>query len=229
MNKNIIFKPATPEDGSEEYTYTVPVQSNCPCCHNGANPIILDGFYHTTSPYCMFDYPARAYAFCLCTSCEKLFVMPYGGNSLKHLTPLSPFPQYAAQPEFNKEVQELSPAFCKIFSQAAEAEAQGLSDICGLGYRKALEFLVKDYVKHLHQEDADPIESESLGATIKRINNDRIQTLAQRAAWLGNDETHYVRRHLDRDVSDMKTFINAMLNFIVSELSFEDALSISPK
>ena len=98
-----------------------------------------------------------------------------------------------------------------------------------MGYRKALEFLIKDYVIHLHPEETDLIKSEPLGATIQRIDDHRIKTLAQRAAWLGNDETHYVRHHLDRDVSDMKTFIDAMLHFIASELSFEDALSISPK
>lgn len=228
MNKKITFYPAVPADGAQDFSITLPVHPICPLCHTGNDPIIIDGFYHILPSY----QGARiitAHAICLCSVCERFFVMPYAGQEVSSLFPQAPFPGHAEQPLFDKSIKQLSPAFCEIFSQAAEAEAQGLSDICGLGYRKALEFLVKDYVKHLHPEDGDPIESEPLSATIKRIDDRRIKTLAQRAAWLGNDETHYVRHHLDRDVSDMKTFIDAMLHFIASELSFEDALSISPK
>lgn len=47
--------------------------------------------------------------------------------------------------DFSQEIKDLSPNFVKIYHQAEQAENTGLSDICGLGYRKALEFLVKDY------------------------------------------------------------------------------------
>ena len=50
--------------------------------------------------------------------------------------------------------------------------------------------------------------------------------MAERSVWIGNDETHYVRKHEDLDVSDMKRFIIAMVRYVDAELAFEDAESI---
>lgn len=47
--------------------------------------------------------------------------------------------------------------------------------------------------------------------------------------WIGNDETHYARKHEDLGLSEMKRFIKAMLTYVESELAFEEAESISRK
>ena len=86
-----------------------------------------------------------------------------------------------------------------------------------LGYQPRFENIV--------WEDKD----ELLGASINRIENNRIKTLAQRSAWIGNDETHYARKHEDLGLSEMKRFIKAMLTYVESELAFEEAESISRK
>lgn len=85
------------------------------------------------------------------------------------------------------------------------------------------------YLSHIHPNDTEKIQSELLGASINRIENNRIKTLAQRSAWIGNDETHYARKHEDLGLSEMKRFIKAMLTYVESELAFEEAESISRK
>lgn len=45
---------------------------------------------------------------------------------------------------FSDIINEISPGFVKIYNQAHEAEIRLLDDIVGGGYRKALEFLIKD-------------------------------------------------------------------------------------
>jgi len=40
---------------------------------------------------------------------------------------------------------------------------QDLKEICGVGYRKALEFLIKDYVILNHDDEKEKIEKNSLG------------------------------------------------------------------
>lgn len=102
-------------------------------------------------------------------------------------------------------------------------------EICGTGYRKALEFLVKDYLCHISPDNADSIKSELLGNSIKRIESTRIKTLAERCAWIGNDETHYVRKHDDVGLDEIKTFITAILHYVESELAFEKAEAIERK
>jgi len=51
-----------------------------------------------------------------------------------------------AEKAFPKEVEKYSKNFIVIYNQAFTAEINGLTEICGLGYRKAFEFLIKDYL-----------------------------------------------------------------------------------
>lgn len=135
---------------------------------------------------------------------------------------------YSAQ-QFEANIEGLSPQFVKIYNQALEAESRQLDEIAGIGYRKALEFLVKDYCKHMHPEKGTEIERLPLGKCISDyIENRSITTLASRAVWIGNDETHYTRKLEGRDISDMKTFIRALVHYVGMELTVEDAASIDP-
>ena len=60
--------------------------------------------------------------------------------------------------------------------------------------------------------------------------DDRLVTLAKASVWLGNDETHYVKKHPDYTLNNMKAFINAFITFIDSDLAYEAAYKlVSPK
>ena len=61
------------------------------------------------------------------------------------------------------------------------------------------------------------------------VEDKRINTLAEKSAWIGNDEAHYVRKHEDLDVQDMKRFTQAMVYFVSMNLITEEAESISAK
>ena len=54
---------------------------------------------------------------------------------------------------FSNIISELSPNFCEIYNQAYIAEQTNLMQICGTGYRKSLEFLIKDYLISITPED----------------------------------------------------------------------------
>lgn len=40
----------------------------------------------------------------------------------------------------------------------------------------------------------------------------RIRAVAERAGWLGNEETHYIRRWQDQGLGDLKCLINMTVN-----------------
>ena len=102
-----------------------------------------------------------------------------------------------------------------------------MDHIAGIGYRKALEFLVKDYAIKSNPDDEQDISTSPLGSCIKNyIDNEKIRSLAQKSAWIGNDEAHYIRKHEDRDVNDLKKFIKAIVYYISMELTVADADSI---
>jgi hypothetical protein len=138
--------------------------------------------------------------------------------------PIRPVPQ-----PFDKFIQETSPAFCSIYNEAHHAEQLGLLEICGVGYRKALEFLVKDYLIKNFPNDAEAIRSTPLGTCIdKYIRDGNVKQVAKRAAWLGNDETHYERRWKDKDLGDLKKMIDLVLHWMQAEHHTQELLKSMP-
>ena len=66
--------------------------------------------------------------------------------------------------------------FSIIYNQALTAEKYKLDEIAGVGYGKALEFLIKDYVKSNHSGKEAVIEKQSLGDVINNyLRDDRLQ------------------------------------------------------
>lgn len=131
----------------------------------------------------------------------------------------STWPRLLTKTTIASEVSALSHQFIEIFGQAEEAEAYGLIEICGLGYRKSLEFLIKDFCISEHPSETEQIKSLPLAQCItKFIKDERIDSCARRAAWLGNDEAHYVRKWADKDISDLKLLIRLTCNWIESSV-----------
>lgn len=200
---------------------------SCPLCHYAIIPTRIHAVWYRD------NHKDRHLAILYtCTHCFRPFVAHFTDrrpNNLQMVPQLDYCaPNLFSAQEFEKNVKDLSPQFVKIFNQALEAESRQLDEIAGIGYRKALEFLVKDYCKYIHPEQGDEIERLPLGKCISDlIAQPSINILASRAVWIGNDETHYTRKLEGRDISDMKTFIHALVHYIGMELTVEDAASIA--
>ena len=160
---------------------------------------------------------------CPLRQCSRLFIGRYvrtgHGLSAGHFLLHSTTPTNAVPPPVAKEIGEVSPSFVTIYSQASEAEALRLDQIAGVGYRKALEFLIKDYCVSLQPSDTESIHKEPLAATITtRVSDSHVKECARRATWLGNDQTHYTRKWGDKDITDLKTLIELTMNWIRSSV-----------
>nr|WP_271983347.1 hypothetical protein [Granulosicoccus sp.] len=142
-----------------------------------------------------------------------------GRIMLVHLTS---HPKAADPPSIEVEIEQISPSFGEIFKQAKAAEDYELFDIAGVGYRKALEFLIKDYCIGKDPDNADVVKRKLLGRVIAdHVSDANVKQCARFAAWLGNDETHYERRWVDKDIDDLKTLIRLTCNWIVSAVLTE--------
>lgn len=133
---------------------------------------------------------------------------------LREAVPVTPVGPYVPD-----EVAAISPSFVEIYSQSGSADALGLDQIAGVGYRKSLEFLVKDYSISMRPSDADAIGAAPLARCIERfVDSPQVVAVAKRAAWLGNDETHYERRWEHMDIVNLKQLIQLTVNWIHSSL-----------
>lgn len=206
----------------------------CPTCHFAIEPKPLGAFFIREDESQYETY--RLNLLCLCKRCRQIFMSEFCGCSYEGFGPIYSFssPEYSApttphNSAISEAIKEMSPNFAETYIQSEAAESQQLFQICGVGYRKALEYLVKDYLCHKYPDSTDVICAELLGASLRRIDDPRIKTLAERTTWIGNDETHYIRKHEDLSINDMKRFIKALLIYIESELAFEEALGIDRK
>ncbi|MFR5472135.1 MAG: hypothetical protein ACLTG7_11415 [Romboutsia sp.] len=103
----------------------------------------------------------------------------------------------------------------EIYGQAKQAEEVGLDQVCGVAYRKALEFLIKDYCCKKKPEEEENIKKKFLSNVIKEyVDNPNIKMLAERAAWLGNDETHYIRKWESHDIKVLIKLIDLTCSWI---------------
>lgn len=128
-------------------------------------------------------------------------------------------PKTPTVPAIPAEVSNLSRSFVTVYQQSLAAEAHGLDQIAGMGYRKALEFLVKDYCILMNPNSAEQIKVAFLGNCIQNfIIDQNIQACAKRAAWLGNDETHYTRHWIEKDIDDLKILLTLTVNWIHNSL-----------
>jgi hypothetical protein len=137
----------------------------------------------------------------------------------------------------SQTISKVSPDFCAIYDQAYKAEQYGLGLVAGPGYRKALEFLIKDYIISGFTEKDEAlaakkatVEKTLLGTCIAAyIKSEQIKEIAKRAAWLGNDETHYVRKWEDKDLKDLKKLISLTIHWIEIETLTGEVIADMPE
>ncbi len=202
--------------------------NECPLCHQSIAPIQFN--------WATFDKVIEEieYVFrCPNGKCQRLIIGRYKRrpNDVRFIYDQVEFVPSAVLPTpLSKEVRDVSPDFAQIYTQAEHAEQLGLKLLCGPGYRKALEFLIKDYLSFLRPDDAEAIKKLFLGKCISDYVEDaRVREVAKRANWLGNDETHYVRTWEGKDLSDLKTLIKLSVHWIQMDILTKNILKDMPE
>jgi hypothetical protein len=162
MELLIMAKPFNGEkDEWKEYDID---PDNCPICHSHIMPKkyigALSERQHTIE---------RLQILFRCTrrTCDSFFIGIYKKDYsdrifyLHRLTPMS-----FQEEVFNETIVEVSPSFVQIYNQAVAAESAELTEIAGIGYRKSLEFLIKDFAIMQNPNDEEAIKKTFLGTVI---------------------------------------------------------------
>lgn len=201
-------------EGGKEAVQINAFPDHCPICHVGIHPNFV------TSLHGRMKEDVEALFTCPKVTCKKMFIGSYrqnGMNGYYYLSAVSPNTFKSAI--VAKEAAEISPQFAEIFSQASQAEGYGLEAVAGVGYRKSLEYLIKDYCVAQHPSKEDDIKKQPIGQVINHfVTNENVKQCAKRAVWIGNDETHYVKKWVDKDIKDLKLLIQITVNWIQQEV-----------
>lgn len=209
------------------YRLNTELPNECPLCHTSIIANVIYTYYNQDTQDFSF--------FCLCPNCYDPFLVNFKNNYwllngtfyVADNSNYSVVPKKCNAESFDENISKISSSFVSIYNQAKQAETLNLTDIAGIGYRKAIEFLIKDYCIYKNPDKEEDIKKCFLGQVIDRfISDQRIKTLAKVSAWIGNDETHYVREFEDKDIDDLKRFIKGTVYFISYDLAFDDAREI---
>lgn len=190
------------------------IPDECPICHHGIDARIKLAFienYAAEDAQVVFQCPRK--------NCLSFFIGYYKGapRSGRSFVFVGVKPRKPVERDFSEIITSISQQFVVIYRESHIAEQLNLSQICGVGYRKALEYLIKDYAINKANDNVQvkEIKTKFLGDVIKNyIDENNIQASAERATWLGNDETHYVRKWIDKDINDLKNLIELTIRWI---------------
>jgi hypothetical protein len=188
----------------------------CPHCHVANEPQNL--FKHFDSKV---DRLISVWK-CNYNKCNKIFVVTHikGKSNYIFERNLNGLPKGPIWPEpilnlkngqtigtNNEEVSK----FIKTYLQSLEAESNGLDEIAGMGYRKAIEFLVKDWAIQTYPTEKDKILGQWLSANINEFFSGDLKEILERATWLGNDQTHYNKLFEEFNIDDLKELIDLIM------------------
>ena len=196
----------------------------CPCCGIATSPTFLKGFVisHPDLPHTIYAYTAL-----YCTSCHTIYTARYISNrGISNFILESTFPKVAKNISFSDNINQLSPTFVSLYNQAsATGTNTEINGLAGIGYRKSLEYLIKDYLIKLKHKDKDSIIKMDLGNCVNKLDSNLIN-IAKASIWIGNDETHYFRKNPEYDIEDLKLFINTLVHFIEIDFAIQNANSL---
>jgi hypothetical protein len=223
--------------GGEEMVTIDATPDQCPLCHLLVTP--MEQGVSTSIDSGGWPCVERLLQ-CPNQKCHRLFIARYfrsqPGTIVHYLRSCVPVELKAVRQ--SATIVKVSPDFCSIYEQAHNAEQYELLLVAGPGYRKALEFLIKDYIiSQLKETDAKKLADEKavvektlLGGCIKTyIKSEQIKEVSKRATWLGNDETHYVRKWEDKDLNDLKKLISLTLHWIEVETLTLEVIADMPE
>lgn len=202
------------------FQYGIP--KGCPHCYSEEFPSVFSSANTTLK-----DGSTSTVVLVQCPVCLKFFALQYILKSGEHGGWKPQLVPYTYQPivtiSVPKKFDKFSPDFKLIYKQAELAYKLKLDKICGMGYRKAIEQLVKDFLIFSNPNDKEKILKLNLSQAINQIDNDKIKILSKAVAYLGNDHTHPINKHPDRDIEDIRNFISSLIAAISLEYDYLDA------
>jgi hypothetical protein len=188
----------------------------CPHCHVANQPTIL--FINRDVK---LDKLVSVWK-CTYVQCNKIFAVSHINNGDGYTIernliglPKGPiWPQPIIDLKDGQTIDETSPLqskFIKTYLQSLEAESNGYDEISGMGYRKSIEYLVKDWAIQSKPSEKAHILKMWLGQVIANYYSGDLKDILERATWLGNDHSHYNKLFEEFNINHLKELIDLIM------------------
>lgn len=218
---------------------------------NTPNPVNLDLQIPNRCPHCLkmitpsLEYVAlntsddghnsSVSAFWACNGCSRIFCSLYAFASADYRDVYPCFitgsyPPIVEKTDIDPRVKDVSPRFANLFQQSEKAKSEGMIDLAGMGFRKALECLLKDTLIYLEKDTPEHIAALSLNEAIKSFSdNPRLIKAATQARVVGNEYTHYQARYEGYDIDVLQKLISITLHWFIMEIETAELFPLPKK
>jgi hypothetical protein len=150
-----------------------------------------------------------------CTHCFKTYIVVYSIDTANKKADFVDFFPRNNQEYSNELLQPISPRFISAYNQALRAEERQDIELAAIGYRHALECLIKDFaIKELNL-NYDEVVKKSLCDAIKLYLEEKdLVSTADVIRILGNDYTHYERKYPEFDFALLKQYMEIFIKLV---------------
>ncbi len=186
----------------------------CPRCHRSID---------STRVYQNIELEDKLELVFCCPSekCKRLFISVYQQVDSRdnYYRYTNSYPKIPHETVVAAELKDISPTFYEIYNQAMIADNHNLTQLVGVGLRKSLEFLIKDYCMTTHPTEQAEIKKNNLSQIIKTyLKHSTFREIVEKTVWLGNDETHYHRQWKTKDIDDLKNLLHITQHYLLMEI-----------
>ena len=208
----------------------------CPCCHSRMTMQCLhftwakekwnwESYNYLSNEYHYNQIVEnRQYLYkCWNKDCNSLIITTCRGSEDNQI---SIFPMKDMPFDFSSfpNLKVLSPDFVNIFNSAHIIDNKWYKEIAWPWYRKAMEFLIKDYIISTLSDDSEKDKVSKMhimDCLEKYIDNEELKSLSEKTFWLGNDQVHYYQKWEDKDINYLKEMIITAMNYIEMKLRID--------
>ena len=214
MNENVKpIKFITQPLSGMQISFEIP--SLCPWCHVSFNPTIDVKDHFSEGPIDTFVLHYH------CTYCSKesIAVIASKTNETRRQQMLY---QEQKGTKFDELLAKLSPRFISLYNSAERSELRGDLDLAGMGYRAALEVLLKDSALDTTEGSASKIAKMNLSQAIKQYygENPFGMVPADVVRLTANDFVHWDRPEdfsPRQALDEMKSYLDIFINIVKTQ------------
>lgn len=106
-----------------------------------------------------------------------------------------------------------------MYNQALYSESAGHNELAAVGYRAALEILVKDYAIEERGANKDEVKNKTLCVAIEEyLEQQNLIASADVIRILGNDYAHYERKYPEHNFEILKDYMEIFIHLIGTNL-----------
>lgn len=197
----------------------------CPQCEFSNNPITeLIGFKEVNS------YIICAYTHA-CTSCHKYHFTVQKYLQKRNLGVIMNYPE-TSNTKFDEVISKTSKKFIDIYQQAELAESHNCYELAGMGYRAALEVLIKDYALNVLHDNKQYIEQLNLNNAIEHYFKGKDYEINNITANIvrinGNNFVHWDKPedfNSKKALDTLKEYFNIFLEVITAKIKTKNIIN----